>query len=105
MNAEHGRVDYDVRHRGIAIETDIGKARELIAALLAWVRALDDDALSPPIVVRREVSPCRTVCAEVSSTIGRELSFLSSHIGHHQTGSPSAGDTCCQYVLTQVAVG
>src|SRR3546814_19353392 len=35
MNAEHGRVDYDVRHRGRAIETDIGKARELIAAFLA----------------------------------------------------------------------
>lgn len=84
MNAGNGRVDYDVRHRGSAIETDIGKARELIAELLVWVRALDDDALSQSIVVRSEVSLCRTVCAEVGSTIGRELMFLSSHMVHHQ---------------------
>lgn len=84
MNAEHGCVDYDVRHRGSAIETDIGKARELIAQLLAWVRTLDDAALSQPIVVRSEVSLCRTVCAEVGSTVGRELMFLSSHMVHHQ---------------------
>ncbi|PIQ37527.1 MAG: hypothetical protein COW59_06695 [Lysobacterales bacterium CG17_big_fil_post_rev_8_21_14_2_50_64_11] len=84
MNAERGCVDYDVRHRGSAVETDIGQARALIAQLLAWVRTLDDAALSQPIVVRSEVSLCRTVCAEVGSTIGRELMFLSSHMVHHQ---------------------
>jgi uncharacterized damage-inducible protein DinB len=84
MGAEAEVVDYDRRHRGSSIETDVAQARAQIAELLAWTQKLDEAALERPITVVCEVSLCRTERAQVGSTLGRELMFLSSHMVHHQ---------------------
>lgn len=84
MGADHSVVDYDLRHRGSGVETDVVQARAQIAAVLAWAERLDEAALTQPITVVCEVSLCRTERAQVGSTLGRELMFLSSHMVHHQ---------------------
>lgn len=84
MQADTELLDYDQRHRGSCIETDIEQARALIAHIQAWLNGLDDDAINAEVTVRSEVSLSKTVCAEVGSSLGRELMFVSSHMVHHQ---------------------
>lgn len=84
MQADTRLLDYDQRHRGSCIETDIEQARALIARIQAWLNGLDDDAINAEVTVRSEVSLSKTVCAEVGSSLGRELMFVSSHMVHHQ---------------------
>lgn len=84
MQADTELVDYDQRHRGSSIETDIDEARALIARIQAWLSALDADAINAEITVRSEISLCKTLCAEVGSSLGRELMFVASHMVHHQ---------------------
>lgn len=84
MGADRSVVDYDLRHRGSGIETDVTQARAQIADIQTWVSRLDEAALTQPITVVCEVSLCRTERAQVGSTLGRELMFLSSHMVHHQ---------------------
>lgn len=84
MAGDQGVVDYDQRHRGSRIETDVTQARVQIADIITWARKLDEVSLVTPVTVVCEVSLCRTERAQVTSTLGRELMFLSSHMVHHQ---------------------
>jgi hypothetical protein len=80
--AARGRIDYEVRARGSAIEVD----RE--AALVALDVLRERLAEAPPagmgggVLVVDRIDPSGPP-VEMNSTIGRELNFVTSHTTHH----------------------
>jgi uncharacterized damage-inducible protein DinB len=77
-----GRVDYDHRERGTAVENDPLAARDEIRRL----RRLASDQIDVPSAapVRVSVMPTRDGhSVELVSTFGRELAFVLSHTIHH----------------------
>ena len=79
---EHGRVDYDTRHRQTAIEHDRETAVLALMAAAARFHALDTAVLSRTVTVRSLLArDGRSV--EGASSIARELAFVVSHTIHH----------------------
>lgn len=76
-------IDYDVRRRGCACETSRATAEEELAAILGWLKSLDEDALEHIVAVKTEVALAAVETATVPSTLARELVFASSHAVHH----------------------
>ncbi len=76
-------IDYDKRRRGAACETDIAVAQREFAALRSWLLCLDDSLLIKNVEVKTEVSLGETVQVLLSSSVLRELIFVSSHAVHH----------------------
>ena len=76
------QVDYDARIREQALENEPAAARERIAELLSALSDLERNAGAEPSrdVLYRINGTC---CHSISSTLDRELLFLSSHTVHH----------------------
>lgn len=79
---EYGEVDYDARDRDTELERRPALARERIAAAIEWMAELTPDDMGRPLVVRQTGAP-GTVGPEASSSVERELLFLSGHTIHH----------------------
>lgn len=75
-------VDYDARDRDARLECSIAAAREVVERQLGDLAALRRRDPNAPITVRSTASADGSV-AEVRSSLGRELAFLSSHTIHH----------------------
>jgi len=75
-------IDYDVRRRGAAVETErksaIAELQDLKHALINRTAPLDLQ-----VEVKTEVCIDSTRCASMRSTLARELAFISSHAVHH----------------------
>ena len=72
-----GRIDYDARVRGTAIESRQDAARGEIARLVDGLRRMDSHSADLPVWVDvggADLAP---------STLGRELAFVCSHTIHH----------------------
>lgn len=75
-------IQYDVRDRGTAIESDLAAARREVDRLMAEVQALPDEALTRPLHAAFVLS-AEGEQASLPSTLGRELAFCTHHAIHH----------------------
>lgn len=76
-------VNYDIRRRGLALESVRIEGLAELNIIHNWLLDLDETSLSLPTNVQTEVSVCSEQAAQMSSSIGRELCFASSHLTHH----------------------
>jgi len=79
---EAGRVDYDARDRDAVVEREPERALQLLAEVVAGLRAIAPDALARPLSVLLQAAPDPARGA-VASHLERELMFLSGHTIHH----------------------
>lgn len=76
LGIDAGRVDYNQRTRESATETDMGLAKESWLQIKEWLSSFSEDSL-------RRTFEVITEHGSVHSSMGRELSFVSSHAVHH----------------------
>lgn len=78
-------IDYNVRQRHSAIETDKGKALDALGHWLAWLESLvfSDSDVERDVSVHSEVSVHREQSITVASTLAREWMYLINHTVHH----------------------
>lgn len=75
-------VDYDSRQRNTMIENSRQAAIEAIDALIAELNALSNQDLDQTIELHLLIAPFHSRY-KTTSTIGRELAFVSHHAIHH----------------------
>ncbi|MEM9064324.1 MAG: DinB family protein [Planctomycetota bacterium] len=75
-------VDYDHRERDVPMETDRAAAIEKISGLRRQLAELTEDDLRAPLRIRVMLAGDGT-CAELPSSLGRELFFAFHHAVHH----------------------
>lgn len=75
-------IDYDTRDRDRALEQDPAALCAAIKECSTVLRALDPARMDEAVRVRQIAGPSGEA-VEVSSTVARELLFLSAHIIHH----------------------
>lgn len=75
-------LDYDLRERGTAIETDRLLALQQLKSLSSRLSSLSESLLHQPLRLRCIVSE-EGVQVEVTSSLSRELAFCASHAVHH----------------------
>lgn len=76
-----GTIDYDARERRAAWETDPREALEVIAGFEARLATLP--AMAAPLTVWQSVASGTDRRRASTSSVARELAFLSSHTIHH----------------------
>lgn len=76
-------VDYEIRERGGALETDIAMAIQTMHQVHNWISLLDDQELTVAVTVNADVGIGDIKLMQVPSTLGRELMFCCSHAIHH----------------------
>lgn len=77
-----GVVDYDARERDAELEREPAKFLEAMTEIMDRLGSIDEASLHATVAVRTLAAPGREPVI-VRSTLGRELSFLSSHNIHH----------------------
>ncbi len=77
-----GVIDYDHRQREVPMETLPGEAIKAICEIRERLVRLDDATLEAAVRVRVMVNG-EGAEAELGSTLGRELAFVSHHAVHH----------------------
>jgi len=75
-------VDYDHRQREVPMETDRSAAIDKINSLRDCIAGLDEDKLRAPMRIRVMLAGDGS-CAELPSSLGRELFFAFHHAVHH----------------------
>ncbi|GAA3918808.1 DinB family protein [Litoribacillus peritrichatus] len=84
MTSENGDlIDYDLRRRGIPLETDRMAGLQEIDQVREWLLSLEPEQLDNDVVISTEVALVTQQTAEFRTTFGRELCFASSHLTHH----------------------
>ncbi len=76
-------VDYDLRRRGIPLETDPQAGLDELEEVTQWLKSLDPSTFDQPLQISTEVSLSSEETAKLNSSLGRELCFASSHLTHH----------------------
>ena len=82
LQRREGRIDYDVRHRDLSVESMRSAALDRIRSIcdaLTSIEALDVEVWSN----NDETAGTQSSARYRRSTIGRELQFLASHTVHH----------------------
>lgn len=77
-----GRIDYNLRRQDPRIEEDRGYARKKIDEAIGPLRTLSSLSLNGILLVSTEDSG-QSLPSWCTSSIGRELEFLQSHLIHH----------------------
>ncbi len=80
---KEGVVDYDVRRRGLALETEKEAGLQELRALRSWLESLTPESLAQEVQVKTEVLLSETCSVSLPSTLARELIFTASHLTHH----------------------
>jgi hypothetical protein len=78
-----GHVDYNKRHRHNKVEQFPCEAIEALETIAHWLNNLPEHLLDNPLSVICEVDVSSTHSVTSSSSLGRELVFVSSHAIHH----------------------
>lgn len=76
-------IDYDIRQRGIPLETDKNEGIIALNTIRQWLTALTPADLERPVRISSEVDIAEQRCATFQSSFGRELLFASTHAIHH----------------------
>lgn len=77
------KINYDIRRRGLALETVRTEGLIELNVIRHWLVTLDEASLTLQTTVHSEVSVCSEQAAQMTSSMGRELCFASSHLTHH----------------------
>lgn len=77
-----GRLDFDHRERGTAVERQVTAARAEARRLMAALRALDAESLDRPLDMTIQIAEDGSAVA-VKTTALRELAYLLAHTIHH----------------------
>ena len=80
---QEGLVDYDVRRRGLALETERQMGLLELRTLRNWLQNLSPESLQQDVQVKTEVLLSETCSVNLPSTFARELVFTASHLMHH----------------------
>jgi hypothetical protein len=78
-----GHIDYNVRHRNNHIEQFPGAAIEAFERISKWLAQVPNQELDTALTVTSEIDVSRPLSTTCSSTLERELMFVSSHAIHH----------------------
>jgi hypothetical protein len=78
-----GHVNYNVRHRHNQAEQCTSVAIKALREIKVWLSALEHRAFKTQVLVTTEIDISDTQSKTCSSTIERELVFVSSHAIHH----------------------
>jgi uncharacterized damage-inducible protein DinB len=76
-------IDYNFRRRGHTVETSRLRAMDEIAHFIHWLEGLDQDELKASVSILTEVSLTQKKAQLMTSTLERELTFVSLHANHH----------------------
>lgn len=79
---ESGTVEYDLRDRDAAVETDIERLRATVRDVMLRLAGMTSETIARSITVRQIPAPDQEPVA-AASTVERELMFLSGHTIHH----------------------
>ncbi len=79
---ESGRINYNLRSRGVLIELDRSHAIERVKLTVAALQSLPVLDEARPLLVSTEEN-CKSVTVWCASSVLRELDFLQSHTIHH----------------------
>jgi hypothetical protein len=80
---DKGHIDYNVRHRHNTVEQFPEAAIEALLSIKKWLLSLNAEACAEVISVTSEIDIQDTKSATCTSTVERELVFVSSHAIHH----------------------
>ncbi|MBL4584236.1 MAG: DinB family protein [Pseudomonadales bacterium] len=83
VNTDGTTIDYDVRRRGAAIETNRKIGLQELRDINSWLNIVSCENIDKPIKIITEVSMNTQSTQQYDSSFGRELSFASSHLTHH----------------------
>jgi uncharacterized damage-inducible protein DinB len=83
MQRQQGLINYNVRQRYSKTETSAQSALKLTEEIEHWLLQLDDNQLSEEVQVMSEMAIDNEKNALTTSTLARELLFVSSHAVHH----------------------
>lgn len=78
-----GHIDYNIRHRNNQVEQFPANAIEALQRISNWLNEVPHQDLDTSVSVTSEIDVSRPVSATCSSTLERELVFVSSHAIHH----------------------
>lgn len=76
-------IDYDIRLRGIPLETDRCDALITLNAIRTWLTHLTPEDMSRCIIINTEIAISEQHSALFHTSFGRELFFASNHAIHH----------------------
>lgn len=82
-NKQDNIIDYDIRLRGIPLETDRCDALTTLKAVREWLTELTPDDMRRSISISTEVAISEQHSALFQTSFGRELFFASNHTIHH----------------------
>ena len=83
IREKHNIIDYDLRRRGNAVETQRTAALKELVEIECWLMALEEEQFLAVKIVKTEVCLSQQESMNFTSTLGRELCFASSHVTHH----------------------
>lgn len=79
--AMSGCIDYNVRRRDSAFESDSNFAADTVKGFMAWLRSASLEEREVTVISEISVSHSETV--NITSTINRELAYQINHTLHH----------------------
>ncbi|MCY4472847.1 MAG: hypothetical protein OXC07_08565 [Kistimonas sp.] len=82
--AHTGTADYDVRHRGGAVENSQAEGLKALRDLRLWLTSIGESELKKCCIMKTEMLLSKPVSVEVKTTMARELCFAALHLTHHQ---------------------
>lgn len=83
-NSEESQfVDYNIRRRGCALESDIALGIMELKEVLQWFKNLPEESLAEKRTVSAEVSVSTEKIVSAESTFARELCYTACHLTHH----------------------
>lgn len=82
-NKQDDIIDYDIRLRGIPLETDRQDAMTTLTIVREWLMQLTPHDMSRSVSISTEVAISEQHSALFQTSFGRELFFASNHTIHH----------------------
>ena len=82
-NSDAPIIDYDIRQRGIPLETVQQEGIQALKIVRQWMTNLNEDDLKRSVTILTEVDLTEKYSAQLTSSFGRELVFASTHAVHH----------------------
>lgn len=79
---ESGVMEYDIRERGVIVETDPMAALNLIANQVEGLENIRNEDMIRPVIARLLMNPAGEIM-EHTSCVSREIAFVLSHTIHH----------------------
>ncbi|OEF30028.1 DinB family protein [Vibrio rumoiensis] len=76
-------VNYDQRRRGAQVETCRETGLQELQLIKTWLLCLSKDELQATLTIQSETSIYQQHVCEITSSLQRELLFVSSHTTHH----------------------